>query len=134
MSGGGWKGEAFRCGGRKTEFISEVVEETRLAKDCEREEAVDWNCACMLFAPPPLVSDLDLASDLGLESVLSRRRMPDTAYETGYVKYDEERFGVFRCVGGVCREGDARDGGEDGVAALVGIFGEEYCAPYGAGN
>jgi hypothetical protein len=26
-----------------------VEEETRLAKDCEREEAVDWSWDCMLF-------------------------------------------------------------------------------------
>lgn len=63
--------------------MSEVEEETRLANDCEREDAVDWNCACMFPVPLPLLSDLDLVSDFGLESVLSRRRIPDMAYETG---------------------------------------------------
>lgn len=72
----------MRCGGWKTEFMSEVVEETRLAKDCVREDAVDRCCDVV----PPLLCPLALDSGLGLESVFSRRRMPFTAYETGYVK------------------------------------------------
>jgi hypothetical protein len=81
VNGGGWKGLAVRCGGWKTEFISEVVEETRLANVFEREEAVDCNCDCTLpmLLRLLLFSDLDCASDLGLVSVFSRRRMPETA-------------------------------------------------------
>ena len=64
--------------------MSEVVEDTRLANECEREEAVDWSCACMLLVLLP--SDFESEAALGLESVFNRRSMPDTAYETGYVK------------------------------------------------
>jgi hypothetical protein len=62
-----------------------VVEETRFANVCEREDAVDCNCDCMLptLLRLLLFSDLDCASDLGLVSVFNRRRMPDTAYDTG---------------------------------------------------
>jgi hypothetical protein len=77
--------------------MSEVVEEdTRLAKDCESEDAVDWSWDCIV-----LLFDLAPPRDSGLVSVLSRRMMPDTAYETGYVKYEDERFVVGRREGGV---------------------------------
>jgi hypothetical protein len=52
VSGGGWNGLAIRFGGWKTLCMSdaELAEgETRLAKDWEREEAVDWSFDCMLF-------------------------------------------------------------------------------------
>lgn len=71
----------MRCVGWKTEFISEELGETRLARDWESEEAVDCSCACRLpmllrlLLPP----DLDCASDFGLVSVFSRRSMPETA-------------------------------------------------------
>ena len=77
--------------------MSDAVEEdTRLAKDCESEDAVDWSWDCIV-----LLFDLVSLRDSGLESVLSRRMMPETAYETGYVKYEDERFGVDRREGGV---------------------------------
>jgi hypothetical protein len=70
-----------------------VGDETRLAKDWEREEAVDWSCDCMLIGW--LSSDLGtFAFVWGLESVLSRRRTPETAYDIGYVKYEDGRVGV----------------------------------------
>jgi hypothetical protein len=53
-----------------------------------------------------LPSDLDCASDRGLVSEFSRRSMPFIAYETGYVKYEDERSGVDRCEGGVRYGGD----------------------------
>jgi hypothetical protein len=56
----------------------------------------------MLFE---LVSVLEFpfASCLGAPSVLRRRSTPETAYEIGYVKYEDERAA-----------GDCEDGGEDG--------------------
>jgi hypothetical protein len=62
-----------------------VVEETRFANVCEREDAVDCNCDCMLptLLRLLLFSDLECASDLGLVSVFNRRMMPETAYDTG---------------------------------------------------
>jgi hypothetical protein len=52
---------------------------------CEREDAVDCNCDCMLptLLRLLLFSDLECASDLGLVSVFNRRMMPETAYDTG---------------------------------------------------
>jgi hypothetical protein len=100
--------------------MSEVVEETRLVNDWDREDAVDWSCECML---PMLLrlwlplSDLECASNWGLVSVFSRRSMPFTAYETGYVKYEDERLGVDRCEGGERYGGDkggSVEGGMDG--------------------
>lgn len=77
----------MRCVGWKTEFMSVVFEETRLARDCEREEAVDCSCACRLAMLVRLLllllSNFDCAPESGLESVFSRRNMPETAYETG---------------------------------------------------
>jgi hypothetical protein len=37
-----------------------------------------------------------LAPCLGVASVLRRRSTPETAYEIGYVKYEDERAGVDR--------------------------------------
>lgn len=67
----------------------------------------------------PLPRDLAMASALGPESVFRRRRIPETAYETGYVKYDEERSGAARC------EGRERDGGDEGCGVFAdgGMFG-----------
>jgi hypothetical protein len=94
-----------------------VVEETKLAKDWESEDAVDWSCDDMLLVLLRLLlpSDLDCTSDWGLVSVFSRRSIPDTAYETGYVKYEDERLGVVRCEGGEVWEDCVREGGEAGV-------------------
>jgi hypothetical protein len=61
-----------------------------------------------------LPSDLDCASDRGLVSEFSRRSMPFIAYETGYVKYEDERSGVDRCEGGDVCEGGVRYGGDEG--------------------
>jgi hypothetical protein len=59
--------------------------------------------------------ELPFASCWGLASVLSRRSTPDTAYEIGYVKYEDERVGVFREDGG-------EEGQEDcGVSVVDGI-------------
>ena len=116
VSGGGWNGLAIRCGGWKTAFISEVLDETKLAKDWESEEAVDCSCDCRLPALLRLLlrSDFACASGLGLDSVFNLRRIPDIAYDTGYVKYDEDRLGVARFGGGdVCEDGE-RKGEEDG--------------------
>jgi len=63
--------------------VSEVLEETRLANECVREDAVDWSFDCMLLALVLLLSDRLVASEAGLGSVFRRRMMPDTAYETG---------------------------------------------------
>lgn len=66
--------------------MSEGVEETKLAMECDKEEAVDCSCDGILLtmlAPPSVRA---CVFDLGLASVLSRRKMPETAYETGYVK------------------------------------------------
>ena len=63
--------------------MSEVLEETRLANECVREDAVDWSFDCMLLEPVLLFSDLFAASEAGLGSVFKRRMIPDTAYETG---------------------------------------------------
>jgi len=50
--------------------------------------------------------------------------MPETAYETGYVKYDDERFVVWRCEGDdVCDDG-GRKGGEDGLSAGCDMTGD----------
>lgn len=81
-----------------------VVEEaeTRLAKEWDNDEAVSRSCDCMLFE---LVSVLEfsLASCLGAPSVFRRRSTPETAYEIGYVKYEDERAA-----------GGCEDGGEEG--------------------
>jgi hypothetical protein len=47
----------------------------------EREEAVDcsWDCTLPMLLRLLLLSNVDCASDLGLDSVFSRRRMPETA-------------------------------------------------------
>jgi hypothetical protein len=99
-------------------FISdaEVEEpETRLAKEWDSDEAVDWSCDCMLLEL--LSTDLELpsVSDLGLASVLRRRSTPDTAYEIGYVKYEDERVGVD------CEDGGEDDAEECGVSEVVGM-------------
>jgi hypothetical protein len=94
----------------------ELVEaDTRLANEWDMEEAVDWSCDCMLLELFSNDLELPLASWLGLASVLSRRSTPDTAYEMGYVKYVDERVGVFREDGG-------DEGKEDcGVSVVDGI-------------
>jgi hypothetical protein len=72
----------MRWEGRKTESISADEEreelETRLASDCERDDAVAANCDCLLFW---FGGGLGVLSEL--VSVFRRRKMPDTAYETG---------------------------------------------------
>jgi hypothetical protein len=91
---------------------AEVVDElTRLAKECDSEEAVDWSCDCMLFVLCSRDLELVFVSCLGLVSVFRRRSTPDTAYEIGYVKYEDERLGV------------EREGGEEdcGLSVVVGI-------------
>jgi hypothetical protein len=40
--------------------------------------------------------EASLTSGLELDSVFKRRRTPETAYEIGYVKYEEEGAGVDR--------------------------------------
>lgn len=68
--------------------MSTESEETRLAREWERAEAVDCSCAGslpMLFRLL-LLSDFEWGPGFGLDSVFNRRRMPETAYETGYVK------------------------------------------------
>jgi hypothetical protein len=116
VSGGGWKGLAVRWGAWKTLFMSAAdVLETRLARDCEREDAVDWNCDCielLLFVLLFIALEVPFALDLGLASVFSRRITPDTAYEIGYVKYDDERCGVER-------EGGDEEGREDCEESVV---------------
>jgi hypothetical protein len=102
-----------------------VVEETKLVNDWEREIAVDWSCDCMLPMLLRLLwlvpSDLDCASDWALLSVFSRRSMPFTAYETGYVKYEDERLGVDPCeAGDVCESGE-RYGGDKGGSVEGGM-------------
>lgn len=66
--------------------------ETRWASECEREFAVRASCDCRLFGV--LLAVLAAVAG-GLASEFSRRRMPPTAYETGYVKKDEARCGVW---------------------------------------
>lgn len=84
-----------------------AVFETRLASDCEREFAVDASCDCRLFGVLLAVVFAVVGEPA---SEFSRRRMPPTAYETGYVKKDEARCGV-------------RGGGED-----CGVFAAEDIA------
>jgi hypothetical protein len=82
VRGGGWKGLTLRCGGWKTLYMSEaeVVDElTRLAKECDSEEAVDWSWDCMLFVLCSRDLELLFVSCLGLVSVFRRRSTPDTA-------------------------------------------------------
>ena len=65
---------------------AEVFEDTKLAKEWEREEAVDWSCDCIVLLVFKWSSvDLEFAftPDLGLDSVFKRRSTPDTAYEIG---------------------------------------------------
>lgn len=95
---------------------AELVEaDTRLAKEWDREEAVDWSCDCMLLELFSIDLALPFASRFGLESVFRRRRTPDTAYEMGYVKYEDEFAGVLREAGG-------EEGREDcGVSVVDGI-------------
>ncbi len=56
------------------EFMVEgsEVEETKLAKECDKEDMPD----CLSL---PLLSDLERVSDLEVESVFKRRRIPETA-------------------------------------------------------
>jgi len=92
-----------------------VLEETRLANECESEEAVDWSCDCReLFECEVLSVDpaFPFAPDLGLESVFRRLNTPETAYDTGYVKNEEDRFGVER-------DGGEEDGWEDREESVV---------------
>jgi len=81
-----------------------AVFDTRLASDCESEFAVDTSCDCLLFG---VLLPVVVAVVGELVSEFRRRRMPPTAYETGYVKKDEARCGV-------------RGGGED-----CGVFAAE---------
>jgi hypothetical protein len=68
-----------------------AVVDTRLARECVREFAVeangDWRLLGVLFATAVVVVG-------GLASEFRRRRMPPTAYETGYVKNEDARWGV----------------------------------------
>jgi hypothetical protein len=92
-----------------------VEADTKLAKEWDREEAVDWSCDCMLLELFSIDLEPSWASCLGLASVLSRLSTPDTAYDMGYVKYEEERVGVFR-------EDRGAEGKEDcGVSVVDGI-------------
>lgn len=50
---------------------------------------------------------------LGLDSVFSRLKTPETAYDMGYVKYEDDRFGVER-------DGGEEDGWEDCEGSVVG--------------
>lgn len=68
MRGGGWNGESFRRGGVNTPSIFESVSVLVLEKLWLR-----------LFVPEVEVLVL-------FGSCERRRRRPDTAYETGYVK------------------------------------------------
>jgi hypothetical protein len=84
VSGGGWNGLAVRYEGWKTEFMSSADEEreapdTKLASELERDVAVAAICDCRLF----WLSGVELGGASGLVSVFRRRKMPDTAYETG---------------------------------------------------
>lgn len=88
------------------------VDDTRLAKECDNEDAVDCSEDCMVFVLLFAPSAREVFVP-GLDSVFRRRKMPETAYETGYVKYEDDRLGVVRC------EGGARDGGEEGCVASV---------------
>jgi hypothetical protein len=93
---------------------AEVVEdETRLAKEWERDEAVDWSCDCMVLEvwSRGVGFWFVFVSDLGLDSVFKRRSTPETAYEIGYVKYEDERVDVKR-------EGGEDDGKEDCVESV----------------
>jgi hypothetical protein len=101
------------------------VGDTRLARECERAEAVDCSCAGRLpiLLRLLLLSDIGCAPEFGLDSVFNRRRMPETAYETGYVKYDDERLGVARFGGGDDCEDGERKGGDDGVSSVCDMAG-----------
>lgn len=68
-----------------------AVFDTRLASECVSEFAVDISCDFRLLEVSSTVV-LEVAG--GFASEFSRRRMPPTAYETGYVKKDEARCGV----------------------------------------
>jgi hypothetical protein len=52
---------------------ADVLGETKLAKEWDSEEAVDWSCDCMLFVLPSGLPRFSLAS------VFRRRSTPDTA-------------------------------------------------------
>lgn len=56
-----------------------VVEFTKLAKEWDKEDAVDCSCDCMLLVLFSTDLELPFASCLGLVSVLRRRSTPDTA-------------------------------------------------------
>jgi hypothetical protein len=62
---------------------ADVLEETKLAKEWDREEAVDWSCDWMLLVLLSGLPKLPLASGLAPPSVFRRRSTPDTAYEMG---------------------------------------------------
>lgn len=89
-------------------FDAEVVEDTRLAKEWVREEAVDWSCDCMLLVLSSMFLELPL-EPFGLASVFRRRSTPETAYEIGYVKYEDDRVGADRWDGGDRKEGGGGD-------------------------
>lgn len=62
---------------------------------------------------------LELSLELfGLASVFRRRSTPDTAYEIGYVKYEDDRVGADRWDGG---EREAGGGDERGLSVVEGI-------------
>lgn len=121
VSGGGWKGLAFRCGGWKTLCIldAEVDEDdTKLAKEWDREEAVDCSCDCMLLELSSTFLGLPLVPCFGLASVFRRRSTPDTAYEIGYVKYEDDRVGVERWDGGDDGRAECELSVEDGIGSV----------------
>jgi hypothetical protein len=62
---------------------ADVLEETRLAKECDSDEAVDWSWAWMLFALVSALPMFPLAFGLSPASVFRRRSTPDTAYDMG---------------------------------------------------
>lgn len=68
-----------------------AVLDTKLASECVSEFAVDSSCDWRLLGVSSTVV-VEVAG--GLASEFSRRRMPPTAYETGYVKKEEARCGV----------------------------------------
>ena len=68
-----------------------AVFDTRVTSECVSEFAVDTSCDCRLLGVSFTVV-VEVAG--GIASEFSRRRMPPTAYETGYVKKDEARCGV----------------------------------------
>jgi hypothetical protein len=75
---------------------ADALEGSRLAKECDRDEAVDWSWDCMLFMLLSALPMFPLAFGLLPASVFRRRSTPETAYDMGYVKYDVERVGAER--------------------------------------